>query len=303
MLKPVQYSVCGSFLLFAATPAFAQTNSSTMPEVVVTGTAPAETRPGWLAEEQPIGNNQQPEWTTQRRFATTRIYVAPPGQIEFEQWWKGKFARHGSAIGESEHLWQTEISVGLPYRFQLDLYQNTEMPAHHGLRTAGQQVELRWAFADWGKIPLNPTLYGEWKFNAHDEPDAYEIKLLLGEDFATRWHWGFNIFFEQQVGGGRESEMGFAQGISYSLVDGKLSAGVEMQLERASGPNLDGKPATEFLIGPSLQWRFCPRTHLDFVPLFGCTDDSPAVEAFIVFGIDLGREQKSARAPVSTRSR
>ena len=139
-----------------------------------------------------------------------------------------------------------------------------------------------------GKIPFNPTLYGEWKFN-HQAPDAYELKLLLADDFAPGWHWGFNAFYEQEVGGGRESESGASFAVSHTLVDQKLSLGVEMNLEAQSGPNLDGKPEVEFLIGPSLQWRPIPRMHLDLVPLLGTTGDSPRVEVFIVFGIDLGR--------------
>jgi hypothetical protein len=264
-----------------------------MPMVVVRDSEP-------LKEEELVGPNQQPEWTTQRRFATTRIYVLPPWQVEFEQWWKGKFPKHGKAT----HLFQSEISVGLPYRFQLDVYENLEKPATQGLRHQGNQVEVRYAFAEWGKIPLNPTLYGEWKFNSHD-PDAYEIKLLLGEDLAPGWHWGFNAFYEQEVGGGRESEVGASMAVSRVLLDEKLSIGVEMNLERASGPNFDGKPEVEFLIGPSLQWRPIPRMHLDLVPLFGTTHDSPAVEAFVIFGIDLGRGTKSSEvlAPASVRGR
>jgi hypothetical protein len=298
-MKPPCHAVAASLLLFAATHSYAQTNSSTLPEVVVTETAPGEARPGWLAEEQPIGPNEQPEWTTRRRFATTRVYVLPPWQVEFEQWWKGKFPREGKA----ENLLQSEIGIGLPYRFQLDLYENVFQPPGHGFRHEGFQVEARWAFADWGKIPLNPTLYGEWKFNAHD-PDAYEVKLLLGDDICPRWHWGFNVFYEQEVGGGRGSELGFSDAISYTIVDEKFSLGIEMKLERSSGPNLDGKPEVEFLIGPSAQWRPCPRVHLDLVPLFGATEDSPYVETFVVLGIDFGPggDHEAAHAPTSSRS-
>jgi hypothetical protein len=278
----------------------ADTNAPvTLPEVLVTDTNETGGRPGALREEQPIGDNQQPEWTSQRRFATTRIYVLPPWQVEFEQWWKGKYPREEKA----EHLLQSEISVGLPYRFQLDVYENVEKPPDGGFRHQGNQVEARWALADWGKIPLNPTLYGEWKFNSHTA-DAYEVKLLLGDEIAPRWHWGFNLFYEQQVGGGRESEMGFSQALSYSLVDQRLSVGVEMQLERTSEPNLDGKPAVEFLIGPSVQWRPIPRIHLDLVPLFGTTDDSPQVEVFVVFGFSFGSSSAAEiNAPASSRSR
>jgi hypothetical protein len=266
-----------------------------LPQVDVIGTNHSD-----LAEEQLIGPNQQPEWTTRRRFSTTRVYVAPPWQFEFEQWWRGKFPREG----KSSHLFQSELGVGLPYRFQLDLYENLEQPADQSLKHQGLQVEARWALAEWGKIPLNPTLYAEWKFNDHD-PDAYEVKLLLGDEIAPRWHWGCNLFFEQEVGGGRESELGFSQAVGYTVLDQKLSLGLEMKLERASGPNLDGKPSVEFLIGPSAQWRLTRRTHLDLVPLFGTTSDSPVVEAFIVFGIDFGREggHEQIHAPASSRSR
>jgi hypothetical protein len=289
--------------LLAPASLFAQpTNAqpTKLPEVLVTGAAPAEARPGWLQEEQPVGPNEQPEWTTRRRFSTTRIYVISPWQVEFEQWWKGKFPRHGKA----ENLLQSEVELGLPYRFQLDLYENLLQPPGQSFRHDGIQAEGRWALADWGKIPLNPTLYGEWKFN-NEDPDAYELKLLLGQDLAPRWHWGFNVFYEQEVGGGRESEAGFSQALSYTVIDEKLSAGVEMNLERSSGRNLDGEPAVEFLIGPSVQWRPTSRTHLDFVPLFGTTSDSPCVEAYIIFGFDFGPggSHKETRAPASAQSR
>src|SRR6266542_1187970 len=127
--------------------------------------------------------------------------------------------------------------MGLPYRFQFDFYENVERTQSGTLQHQGNQVEGRWALADWGKIPLNPTLYVEWKFNDH-EPDAYELKLLFGEKLAPRWHWGFNVFYEQEVGGGRGSEMGLSQAISYTVLDERLSLGLEMNLERRSGPNL-----------------------------------------------------------------
>ena len=253
-----------------------------------------------LNEEQSVGPNFQPEWTAERRFSTTRIYVLPPWQIEFEQWWKGKYPRQGAG----EHLFQSGIGIGLPHRLQFDLYENIEQTSAGGTRHNGVQVEMRWALAEWGKIPLNPTLYGEWKFNDHS-PDAYEVKLLLGEELAPHWHWGFNLLYEQEVAGGRGSETGFSQALSYSALDGKLGLGVEMQLERTSGPDFRGKPALEFLLGPSVQWRPASRLHLDLVPLFGLTDDSPRVEAYVVLGIDLGRQtsRQQIHAPASARSR
>jgi hypothetical protein len=270
-----------------------------LPEIVVTGSEPAN-RPGWLSEEQLIGPNEQPEWTTRRRFATTRAYVLTPWQIEFEQWWRGRFYEDAGP----KHRLQSEIGIGLPYRFQLDLYENLESSPGSSLQHSGIQTEVRWALADWGKIPLNPTLYGEWKFN-DDDPDVYEVKLLLAEEFATRWHWALNLFWEQEVGGGRENEVGFSQAISYTLCDERLSAGVEMKFARTSAPNIDGgPPESAFVLGPSIQWRPHPRIHLDFAPLFGCTEDSPAIEAYVVFGFDIGSNgNHRVSAPTSTRSR
>lgn len=266
--------------------------------MTTTQSQPVIVRASMLNEENLVGANQQPAWTAHRRFSTTRVYVLPPWQVEFEQWWRGKFPRHG----KPEHLFQSEIGIGLPYRFQLDIYENV---AHaDGATEASTQLEARWAFAEWGKIFLNPTLYAEWKFNG-DAPDAYELKLLLGEQLAPHWHWGFNLFYEQETGGPRATELGFSQALSYSAIDSKLSVGVEMKFEHVTEKGSRGRPAIEFLIGPSIQWRPTPRTHLDLAPLFGATVDSPRVEAFIVFGIELGSGggSNAITAPVSARAR
>jgi hypothetical protein len=246
-----------------------------------------------------IGENRQPEWTAHRRFATTRVYVLPPWQVEFEQWWKGKFPREG----QPEHLFQSEIGIGLPYRFQLDLYENVEHGSG-GTRHAGTQVEARWAFAEWGRVPLNPALYVEWKFN-DSAPDAYEVKLLLGEQLAPRWQWGFNLFYEQETGGARATEWGFSQAVGYSPLGSKFSVGLETKFEQTNERGSRGDAEIEFLIGPSIQWRPSSRIHFDLVPLFGTTGDSPRVEAYLVFGIEFGSgaESKQTTVPTSTRAR
>jgi hypothetical protein len=52
---------------------------------------------------------------------------------------------------------------------QLDLYQNWGIEEGDTVYR-GWSLELRYALANWGKIPLNPTLYGEWNFN-DEAPD------------------------------------------------------------------------------------------------------------------------------------
>src|SRR5262249_57550353 len=52
----------------------------TVPEVEITGTAP-----GVLRQELPVGSYGQPEWTTERAFSNSRVYVRPAGPPRFKQ--------------------------------------------------------------------------------------------------------------------------------------------------------------------------------------------------------------------------
>src|SRR6202035_5545778 len=97
--------------------------------------------------------------------------------------------------------------------------------------------EGRYAFADWDKIPLNPTIFTEYKMGLgnilHDEgaptpahkfgpggfdkgqeiPDSVEMRLLLSENFFDRIDWAMNTFFEQETAGDRGREWGIANSI------------------------------------------------------------------------------------------
>ncbi|MBI3877253.1 MAG: hypothetical protein HY300_15070, partial [Verrucomicrobia bacterium] len=207
----------------------ARPDAARLPAVTVTAT-PLTLAPDQLREEAPVGAYGQPEWTTARRFPTTRVYLQKnPWEVGVEQWWRSDFLRNGTL----QNLFLEEIEIGLPHRMQFDLYE--AWGSHEGNEKGRMKhdyvsTELRWALADWGKIPLNPTLYGEWKFrDSARGPDTYELKLLLGEEIAPRWHWGFNAIYEQDVGGARTTEMAFSQGLSYTVQDERLSMGVEMK--------------------------------------------------------------------------
>ena len=93
-----------------------------------------------------------------------------------------------------------------------------------------------------------------------------------------------------------------APAISYTLVDEKLSAGLEMKIESECPQDQHPRPI-EIDLGPSLQWRPTHNTHLDVVPLVGLTSDSPHVETWLVFGYDFGRgaSQTKVTPPVSAR--
>lgn len=263
--------------------------------VRVTGTAIDS-----LRQEQRVGPNQQPEWTTQPNFGVSRVYVRPPGQIELVQFWTPEFGRDG----EVTHGFREEIEIGLPYRFQLDLYGNWEINESRAGRATGGSVELRYALADWGRIPLNPTLYGEWTFN-RNAADVFEAKLLLSQVFGRRWHYAANITFEQEMGGERETAWQLSQALSYPLIDRKLNAGIEMLWETATERGSRGDPTNALAIGPSLNVRPSANTFVNVAPLFGVTRDAARAEIFITFGYRFGgpATSESIAAPSSMQAR
>ncbi len=306
--NPSLYFFLSSTSLMFAFPLFAQqTNaplpqngkSVKLPEIIVTGNQPTNNWPGGLKEEQPVGDYGQPAWTTARRFPGTRIYLQQtPWNVGVEQWVRFQHFRDNTDYTR----FQEEVEVGLPHRFQVDFYETWGINQDWRSQQDECSVEVRYALADWGKIPLNPTLYLEYSQHDHD-PNALEGKLLLGTDLTPRWHWGLNLACEQELGQPNNTELAASQGISYSLLDDKLGAGVEMEYyhEKATG----SPGANVFLIGPSVQWHITSRMHLDLAPLFGVTHSSstdvPTMEAFLVLGYDFGTGHKEHYAPASLR--
>ena len=264
----------------AILPAHSQEHSATLlPEVTTTGAA--------LSEEAPIGETQRPEWTSARRFPGTRVYIQKePWEVGVESWWRIKNHRDGSA---SNRLLE-EVEIGLPYRMQLDLYNDIEGDGDSKFHYQSFNTELRWAPADWGKIWGNPTFYGEYKFADHHwGPDVYEFKLLIGDEFAKRWHWGVNFVWEAETGGDREQEFQIPAGLSYSLIDGKLGIGAELLYDHDTVKGERGKPAHQFNIGPSIQIRPTERMHISISGMFGTNNDSDTFIGFVIVGFDLGR--------------
>jgi hypothetical protein len=234
-----------------------------------------------LREEDRIGGYGQPEWTSHRRFAETRVYVRPEGTVEFEYWLIPEFPRDG---GPAETKTQFEFEFGLPERFQLDLYLVSHQDGNEGVMAIDEQkVEVRWALADWDVIFANPTLYVEWAA-VNEAPDHVEAKLLLGGEVASAWHWGANLVFEHETAGDQENAYELTGGISYTVLDQKFSVGAEVKYALVDDKNDRGNFDNEVLIGPSFQFRPLPRAHIDVAPLFGITDDSPDAKITILFG-------------------
>jgi hypothetical protein len=246
------------------------------PPVDVYGKAP-------LREDDLIGDYSQPRWTADRLFSETRVYVIPKGKVEFEYWLIPETPRDGRTDTASQY----EVEFGLPGRIQIDLYavgHKTGIDGGFGM-TEGK-AELRWAFADWGKIPGNPTIYLEWK-NENAAPDHFEGKLLLGGAIASGWRWGSNFVWEHELGGPQENSNEWTTGVSHTVRDSKFDLGLETQLALVNSLNASGTRgdfAKQFWVGPSLQLRLLPQMHLDIAPLFGVTHSASRTKIFVVLG-------------------
>ena len=256
-----------------STPPPQRLRSYELPPVNVVGQRPSD-----LREEDRVGSYAQPRWTATRRFPNTRVYVVPEGKLETELWFIPRFLKNGQTNGR----YLAEIEYGLPQRFQIDAYYRLDID-ESGKGQNGAQFELRWALADWGKIPMNPTLYIE--YIAHEfDPDGVEAKLLLGDELAPRWHWGVNFVGEFETGGGREYTYEIDGGISYTLVDERFSIGAETKVEFISTHGNRSNYETSILVGPSVQWRPVPRLSINLAPLFGTTPDSVNARVYLNIG-------------------
>jgi hypothetical protein len=243
-------------------------------------------------EEWGIGPTKQPEWTTHRRFSSTRVYIQqPPGGVEFEHWIEIREPKKGGK--PTEVRMREEFEFGLGGRFQLDLYMLTEWvedrnAVSNTFEWRGWSAEVRYALADWNVIPLNPTLYFEYAF-MNGQGDVIEPKLLLGGEAGSGWHWGLNFVYERELGryDERTEEFKVTGGLSYTIIDQKLGFGPAFEYAyEAEYSGGVAERSRELLIGPSLQFRPIPRAHLNLEPLWGCTGESKRVKVYLIFGWD-----------------
>ena len=280
-------AACAGLCLWPATALFAQSVDEASPHqlapVTVSGRNPSLHDVN--SESDRVGPANQPEWTTRRAFAETDIYVIPPGEIEFNQFYISSHPRDG----EAENLFESEFEFGLPWRTQFDVELNYRLEEGH-LQHDSTLVELPHALADWGTIPLNPTIDAGWRFNV-DEADAYFFRLLLAEEFGRRFHFGANLSYERQNGGENENVYELNAALSYVAIDSKLTLGAELLVEYETTKEIEDDEIertydTTVMLGPTALYKPTRNTHLGVVALFGLTQDSSVEEVFFTFGID-----------------
>ena len=273
-------------------------------------------------DELPSAYGAPGGFSRSRASALTNAYVLPPGGVFAGLIYEGDLNAHGP----TDHFFTQEIEVGLPYRFGVAIENEVEF-AQGDASNRAFSIEARWALADWDKIPLNPTLFAEYKFGTGkilheegpeeqkmmeedmgeepppdeeemmreagarpDQPDAYEFRLLLSEEIAKDVEWSFNAFLENETSGDRGREWGFAQSIQTPLFlpHERFKAGVEMQYKNFTVKDTRGDPVHSFVIGPSFSYKPTARMRFDVSPLFGVTHDSPDVQLFAIFSYVFG---------------
>jgi hypothetical protein len=279
-------------------------------------------------EEVPSSYGATPGFSRSRFSNLTQAYVLPPGAVFAGLIYQGDAQK----FNRPDHMLTQEIEIGLPGRFGL-AFENSIENFRGRTQDRTFSAELRYALADWNVIPLNPTIFVEYKVGLgdilHDEgppapmgkgeaeeflmerkplPDAVEVRFLFAQDFSNNVEWAANIFVEQEIGGDRGREVGFAQSVMFPILlpNERLKVGAEMQYTSFTDSGLrdEGASSPRVVIGPTVAWKPTKNTRLDVSPLFGVTDEAPRASVFVVFSMLFGgSEREQAEAPASTRNR
>ena len=228
-----------------------------------------------------VGDYKQPAWTLVRKFPSTRVYVmTPPGTVMYEKWFDVRTPRDGAP---SEVRMRDEFAFGLGKRLELDLYMHTVYKNNETLSTFGFRGfswEIRYALADWGKIPGNPTLYFEHKLL--NGRQGIEPKLLLGDRIGKKGIWGFNAIYEANLGGtNEEQKREYAYTASYGkIINDDLTLGISHMFRYN---DYEGT-SKEWYVGPLVQYRFNGHGYLNAEYMPGLNDEAKKSRTIIIFG-------------------
>lgn len=319
-------AVCVTGSVFAQDAVTPRKAASTAETTSTTSHAETESTIVVTGDELPSAYGAPGPFARSRFSPTVQAYVLPPGAFYAALIYEGNAFREG----KPDHSLTQEFEIGLPYRFGLAVENRIERFVGD-TENSSFSIEGRYALADWGKIPLNPTLFAEYKFGTgkilHEEgpppppeeaeeaeaegppdlPDSYEFRLLLSQEFGENVEWAFNAFFERENVGDRGREWGFAQSIQVPLIlpRERFKAGVEMKYQNFTVKDTRGSAIHRFGIGPSVSWKPTGRMRFDLTPLIGVTDDTPRLQVFAVFSYIFGGGggEQGAEAPASTRNR
>jgi hypothetical protein len=169
---------------------------------------------------------------------------------------------------------------------------------------------VRYAFANWNVIPLNPAISAEYIFGTgksvkdatsdrdlHRQPNAVAVRLLLGQNFGDHFGYGMNVGVEQDVSHDSGREFDISQSVAYGAMKGRFEFGAEMRYVHNTSQRSSGDK-DELVIGPTVGWKPTRQLRISAAPLLGCTGDSPRLAMFVLVSYEFGGAE-SVVAPVS----
>ena len=250
--------------------------------LVTAGPAAAQSTPPPAGDSAP--DDGQPEWLAARPFGESDVYVLPRGVSVFGAGLRSVGPASGATATESAY----RADFGLPARFQIGVHATGRAEGHDGAigNIDAQALEMRWAFAEWGRVWGNPAVEIGWT-EASRGADVATVKLLVAGGRATGWRWSSNVSWAQQAGAEREVERAVTAGAAYApgrVVSIGVEARVALTDRLVSGGGARTAMSHELLAGPSLQLRPVRRLFIDFAPLFGATSDSSRSRTTLLAG-------------------
>jgi len=164
--------------------------------------------------------------------------------------------------------------------------------------------EIRYAFADWNKIPLNPALSFEYvagwgkavESSGHashhhgehlqNRPDEAVVRLLLGQNFGDQLGYALNLALGQDAfdNGGK---LELTQCLTRGLMRGTFEVGAEMRYVHSTQDYL-AHEKDNLTLGPTLTWKPTRQTRFNVAPLAGCTGESPRIAILAMFSYEFG---------------
>jgi hypothetical protein len=174
------------------------------------------------------------------------------GHIELDGLWEGRLERRSYEVNQ---LFQPRARLGLFPHIELGVTENALLETHDHLRQEGNEISCRFAFWDYGTVPLNPSFEVTWH-PRHDGPDAWEGRASIGFELVRGLDLAADGFFQGETGGTHQYTWGFHAGATYELVPHVFRVGAEGGVTWWFSPNhQDPFAHTDPEVGPTLVFR------------------------------------------------